>query len=157
MFARTRHRMVCSAKGTVNASRSLPLTVALLGLALAGCASAPTDPAADAMYHVGQNDAFGAAQDDASLRAAAQPAAAPLTAEQQSTLDKEYAVGENDAFGAAHTADAIAAQRDYGRVVSTVPMVAGKRDILGDGGAQDALAKETYPLGTSLNDFGGKN
>lgn len=157
MLARTRDRMARSAKGTVDASRSLPLVVALLGLALAGCATGPADPAADAMYHVGQNDAFGATQDDASLRAAAEPAAAPLTAEQQRTLDKEYSVGANDAFGATHTADAIAAQRDYGRVVSSVPMVAGKRDILGDGGAQDALAKQMYPLGTSLNDFGGKN
>jgi hypothetical protein len=157
MSARNRRRLARAANGTVTSPRSLLVMFALLGLALAGCATGPTDPALDAMYHVGQNDAFGATQDDASLHAAAQPPAAPLTAEQQGTLDKQYAVGRNDAFGATRTTQAITAQRDYGRVVATVPMVAGKRDILGDGGAQDALAKQMYPLGTSLNDFGGKN
>ncbi len=134
--------------------------LALSGLALAGCATGPADPnrqALDALYHVGQNDAFGAAQDDATLRAAAQPPAAPLTAEQQKALDKEFAVGQNDAFGATQTTVPIVAQRDYGRVAATVPMVGGRRDLLGDGGAQDALARQMFPLGTSADDFGGKN
>jgi hypothetical protein len=139
---------------------SLSVMLAVSGLALASCASGPTDPntqTLNSMYHVGQNDAFGAAQDSASLHAAAQPPSAPLTAEQKSTLDKEFAVGQNDAFGATHTSDAIVAQRDYSRLAATVPMVGGKRDLLGDGGAQDAMAKQMFPLGTSINDFGGRN
>lgn len=143
-------------------SRLTPMIVlAASGLALAACAGGPADPhqqALDAMYNVGQNNAFGAGQDADSLRAAAQPAAtAPLTAEQQKTLDGDFHVGQNNAFGATHSTDAIMAQRDYGRLAATVPMVGGKRDLVGDGGAQDAMAKEMYPLGTSVDDFGGHN
>ncbi|MGO8917008.1 MAG: hypothetical protein ACLQJR_13980 [Stellaceae bacterium] len=142
-------------------SPSVLVVLAASGLALAACSSGPTDPnrqALDAIYHIGQNDAFGAAQDDATLRAAAQPPAAPLTAEQKSTLDKDFNVGQNDAFGAAHSDDAIVAQQNYAaHVAATVPMVNGKRDLLGDGGAQDAMAKQMFPLGTSAEDFGGKN
>jgi hypothetical protein len=139
---------------------TLTVMLAASGLALASCAAGTPDPNSqtlNSMYHVGQNDAFGATQDDAALHAAAQPPAAALTAEQQGTLDKEYAVGQNDAFGATHTADSIVAQRDYSRLAATVPMVGGKRDLLGDGGAQDAMAKQMFPLGTSVNDFGGRN
>lgn len=135
--------------------------LAASAIALASCASGSADPrqeALDSLYGVGQNDAFGARQDAASLRAAAQPAAGPLTARQQNTLDREYSVGQNTDFGANHTDDAVLAQRDdAARLAATVPMVAGKRDVVGDGGAQDALAHEMYPLGTSINDFGGRN
>ncbi|MGO8915871.1 MAG: hypothetical protein ACLQJR_08190 [Stellaceae bacterium] len=140
---------------------SVLVMLAAAGLALAACSTGAADPnrqALDAMYHVGQNDAFGAAQDDATLPAAAQPPTAPLTAEQRGTLDKDFNVGQNDAFGATHTTDSIVAQQNYAaHVAATVPMVGGKRDLLGDGGAQDAMARQMFPLGTSINDFGGKN
>lgn len=135
--------------------------LAASGLALAACAAGPADPnqqALNAIYHVGQNNDFGAAQDDASRLAATQPPSAPLTAEQRNTLDREFNVGQNNAFGAAQTDATVVAQRDYAaRVAATVPMVGGKRDILGDGGAQDAMAQQMFPLGTSINDFGGRN
>jgi hypothetical protein len=30
---------------------------------------------------------------------------------------------------------------------------AGKRDLLGDGGHQDAIARQMFPLGTAANDW----
>ena len=135
-----------------------PLVVlAVSGLALAACASSAENPQTrelNAMYHVGQNNDFGAAQDAESLRAAAMPPSAPLTAEQRNTLDQEFNVGQNTAFGAEHSDDSLVAQREYNAMVAgTVPMVNGKRDLLGDGGAQDALARKMFPLGTSANNY----
>jgi hypothetical protein len=106
------------------------------------------------IYHVGQNNDFGAQQDAVVRRAAAAPSSAPLTAAQQNALNKEFRVGQNNDFGAGQDSQPVLSQRNYqSRVASTVPMVGGKRDLLGGGGQQDELANEIYQPGRN-NDFG---
>ena len=43
-----------------------------------------------------------------------------------------------------------ARQREYDRLASTVPMVGGKRDLVGNGGHQDNLANEIYQPGHTV-------
>jgi hypothetical protein len=106
------------------------------------------------IYHVGQNSDFGAQQDAAVRGAAAAPSSAPLTAAQQKALNKEFRVGQNNDFGADQNSQSVLSQRSYqSRVASTVPMVGGKRDLVGGGGQQDELANEIYQPGQN-NDFG---
>jgi len=83
------------------------------------------------------------------LRAARAAPVATLTAEQRQTLDAEFRIGQNNDFGAASARRPEQAIIDYPRVASTVPMVGGKRDLLGDGGAQDELARQMFPLGAA--------
>jgi hypothetical protein len=106
------------------------------------------------IYHVGQNNDFGTQRDAAVRRAAAAPSSAPLTAAQQNALNKEFKVGQNSDFGADKDSQSLRSQRNYqSRVASTVPMVGGKRDLVGGGGQQDELANEIYQPGQN-NDFG---
>ena len=100
------------------------------------------------IYQVGQNNDFGAQQDAAGRRAAAAPNTAPLTAAQQKALTEEFRVGQNDDFGAGRASQPGLSQRDYqSRVASTVPMVGGKRDLVGADGQQNELAREIYTPG----------
>ena len=114
-----------------------------------GCAGGPTpSTAAEQLYHTGQNDAFGAQQDAAVRSAATAPRGAALTAEQQKTLGETFRVGQNNDFGADRTSQPMQALQDYqSRLASTVPMVGGKRDIVGAGGQQDTLARDIYTPG----------
>lgn len=106
------------------------------------------------IYHVGQNNDFGAQQDTAVRRAAAAPSSTQLTAAQQNALNKAFRVGQNNDFGADHDSQSVLSQQNYqSRVASTVPMVGGKRDLVGGGGQQDELANEIYQPGLNT-DFG---
>lgn len=61
-------------------------------------------------------------------------------------LEKEFRRGQNNDFGAGAPQPAQII-RDYPRTASTVPMVAGKRDLIGNGGSQDDLVREIYNPG----------
>jgi hypothetical protein len=135
----------------LRAALTLALALPLASTALAQQANL------NQVYHVGQNDAFGAQQDNAVLRAARiGPSAPALTAEQRSTLEKTYRVGENSDFGADRTDQPVMAQRDYqSRVAAGVPLVGGKRDLVGMHGPQDDLARQIYSPGHFMVGIGG--
>jgi hypothetical protein len=100
------------------------------------------------IYHPGQNNDFGAQRDGMVHHAAAAPNTALSTAAQQKTLTEQFRVGQNNDFGASRASEPVLSQRDYrSRVASTVPMVGGERDLVGDGGQQDELAREIYTPG----------
>lgn len=135
-------------------SISLRLATATAGVALGLALAAPAiaqQAELEQLYHAGEYDAFGA-QHDASLRSARSAQSAPLTAAQRDALESEYRTGQESSFDAGQTTQPLYALRDYkARVVaSTVPMVGGKRDLIGDHGAQDALADQIYRPGSRM-------
>jgi hypothetical protein len=118
------------------------------GLALSTALAIPMSSAAFAQV-AGENDAFGSQQQNAALRAAQSARSPALTAEQRGTLNDAFKVGQNDAFGSSRASQPTLSGEDYqSRLASTVPMVAGKRDLVGSGGHQDALANEIYQPGS---------
>jgi hypothetical protein len=100
------------------------------------------------IYHVGQNNDFGAQQDAAVRAASAAPSATPLTTAQRKVLDDAFQVGRNNDFGGGIAQQPVYAQRDVqSRFASTVPMVQGKPDAVGASGPQDDLARQIYTPG----------
>lgn len=136
-------------------SNSLRLATAAAGIALALASAAPGIACAQPvdlqkLYHTGENDDFGA-RHDASLRAARSARAAPLTATQRNAQQSAYRTGQETSFDAGQTAQAlVAAGAANAQVASTAPTAGGKRDIIGDHGAQDALAREIYQPGSRM-------
>jgi hypothetical protein len=141
-----------SARFMARAAVLLPLAIAA-----ASCSSGRSSPVAylDQVYRPGQNTDFGAQQESVARRAASTlPTGAPLTAEQRRSLDRIYAVGQSTDFGADHAQQPVAALRDVqSRFASTVPMVAGKPDLVGGGGPQDDLAKQIYHTGHDITEM----
>lgn len=136
-------------------SMSLRLATAAAGLALGLTLAAPGAALAQQvdlqkLYHTGENDDFGA-QHDASLRTARSVRSDALTAAQRDALESQYRTGQETSFDAGQAAQPLVAQRAYdARVASTAPTVGGKPDIIGDHGAQDALANEIYQPGSRM-------
>lgn len=136
-------------------SNSLRLATAAAGLAFGLAFAVPGAALAQPvdlqkLYHTGENDDFGA-QHDASLRTARSVRSDALTASQREALESEYRTGQETSFDAGQTSQPLVAQRAYdARVASTVPSVGGKRDLIGDHGAQDALANEIYQPGSRM-------
>jgi hypothetical protein len=127
---------------------TLALTVAGASGALAQSAQGPSEAQLQQLYHTGENIGFNAPQDHA-IAAARSAQTVPMTAAQQQTLASEYRTGAENSFDPGLTNRPVLAQRDYGaRVASTVPTVGGKRDLIGDHGAQDALANQIYQPGS---------
>jgi hypothetical protein len=127
-------------------ARVAALSVALLVPAASGAFAQQST--LEQIYQPGVNNAFGAQSERQVLRAAQAPATAPLTAEQRRGLEKEFKTGQNDAFGAASAPQPTQLIQEYSRTASTVPVVGGKRDLVGDGGYQDELAREIYQPGS---------
>ena len=73
----------------------------------------------------------------------------------QAYLDQIYRPGEYDAFGAQTQDQIVRDARSYpsSRLAAGVPMVSGKPDILGNGGPQDDLARETYEPGHDITEM----
>ncbi len=138
-------------------STRFQLKTAVAGAALALAVALPASSAAFAqssqaqlqqLYHAGQYDAFGA-QHDYSIRAARSARSPGLTANQRAPLESEYRTGEESSFDAGQTSGPLTALRGYSsRVASSVPMVNGHRDLIGDHGPQDALANQIYQPGS---------
>jgi hypothetical protein len=126
---------------------SLALVLVASGLAASTAFAQQAD--LNQLYHTGQNTDFGAQQDASVLRAAgAAPSTTPLTAEQTKTLTDAFRVGQNDAFGAGRDSQPGLSLREYqSRIASTAPTI-GKRDLVGDHGRQDQLAREIYQPGS---------
>jgi hypothetical protein len=130
-------------------ARAAALAAALLVPAASGSLAQQAD--LNEIYHPGVNDNFGALSERQILHAAAAaPDKAALAVEQRRALENEFRTGQNNAFGEANAPQPAQLIQEYARTASTVPVVGGKRDLVGNGGSQDELAREIYQPGSHL-------
>jgi hypothetical protein len=109
--------------------------VATLALALAPVAHA--------------DDEYGTGHNAVIAQAASSQSAPSLSARQVEQLNDAFKVGQNDAFGGARSSQlAPVPQGSDSRLASTSRTISGKADVVGAGGAQDALANEIYQPGS---------
>jgi len=98
------------------------------------------------------DDEYGTQHETVVSQAASSIPSAPLSVAQSNALSDAFKVGQNDAFGAARSSQlAPAAQSYMGRLASSAAAVNGKRDLVGAGGAQDALANAIYQPGSGTD------
>ncbi len=123
-------------------SRFSPLArIATLALALA--------PIAGVAY---ADDEYGTGHAAVIAQAASSQPTAPLTAAQVAQLNDVFKVGQNDAFGGARSSQlAPVPQSTPSRLASMSRTIDGKVDVVGAGGAQDALAVEIYHPGSGTD------
>jgi hypothetical protein len=128
------------------------LALALVVPAASAAIAQQNTAALQQMYHTGQNDDFGA-QHDLSISAARSVSAEPLSPADRAMLQSEYQRGNENAFTPGVTGPALTAQRrdDRSPLASNAPMVAGKPDLVGEHGSQDAIANQIYQPGSRLS------
>lgn len=115
--------------------------IATLALALA--------PVAGVAY---ADDEYGTGHAAVIAQAASSQPAAPLTAAQVAQLNDVFKVGQNDAFGGARSSQlAPVPQATPSRLASMSRTIDGRVDVVGAGGAQDALAVEIYHPGSGTD------
>ena len=115
--------------------------IATLALALA--------PIAGVAY---ADDEYGTGHAAVIAQAASSQPAAPLTAAQVAQLNDVFKVGQNDAFGGARSSQlAPVPQATPSRLASMSRTIDGRVDVVGAGGAQDALAVEIYHPGSGTD------
>ena len=115
--------------------------IATLALALA--------PIAGVAY---ADDEYGTGHAAVIAQAASSQPTAPLTAAQVAQLNDVFKVGQNDAFGGARSSQlAPVPQSTPSRLASMSRTIDGKVDVVGAGGAQDALAVEIYHPGSGTD------
>ncbi len=96
------------------------------------------------------DDEYGTGHDSVIRQAAASSPSAPLGIAQVQTLNETFKVGQNDAFGGSRSSQLAPSVESYtDRVASMAP--GGKRDVVGAGGEQDALATEIYHPGNGTD------
>jgi hypothetical protein len=97
------------------------------------------------------DDEYGTQHETVISQAASSTPSAPLSVAQSNALSDAFKVGQNDAFGASRSAQLAPVGESYvGRLASTDGS-AGKRDLVGAGGAQDELARAIYQPGTGTD------
>jgi len=96
-----------------------------------------------------QAQAFGGSVDARAARTSASPRTAPLDSATEAALQAQYGTGKSNAFGASVGPDPIhAAATSRGtRLATTSSKPPGDTDLIGSGGAQDALARDIYKPG----------
>ena len=114
--------------------------VATLALALAPLAGVAY---ADDEYNTGHAAVIAQA-------ALSQPAA-PLSANQVATLNDAFKVGQNDAFGGATSSQLAPVTLGSPSRVASLSRTIGQTDLVGSGGAQDALAVAIYHPGSGTD------
>ncbi|HET7594832.1 MAG TPA: hypothetical protein VFK49_05215 [Stellaceae bacterium] len=98
------------------------------------------------------DDEYGTGHAAVIAQAASSQPTAPLTAAQVAQLNDVFKVGQNDAFGGARSSQlAPVPQATASRLASMSRTVDGKIDVVGAGGAQDALAVEIYHPGSGTD------
>jgi hypothetical protein len=134
-----RHRHPMNGRTTIMTTRFASLArIATLSLALAA-------PFAGSAF---ADDEYGTGHAAVIAQAAISQHAAPLSAGQVASLNDAFKVGQNDAFGGARSSQlAPVAQGSQSRLASMSRMV-GNADLVGSGGAQDALAVEIHHPGS---------
>ncbi len=104
-------------------------------------------PLAGAAY---ADDEYGTGHDSVIRQAAASSPSAPLSVAQVQALNEAFQVGQNDAFGGSRSSQLAPSALSYtGRIASTG--LAGKRDVVGAGGAQDELANVIFHPGSGTD------
>ena len=93
------------------------------------------------------DDEYGTGHESVIRQAAVSSPSAPLSVAQVQALNGAFKVGQNDAFGGSRSSQLAPSAESYtGKIASTA--LAGKRDVVGAGGAQDALATEIFHPGS---------
>jgi hypothetical protein len=116
--------------------------IATLSLALAA-------PFATVAY---ADDEYGTGHSAVIAQAAASQPSAPLSSAQVAKLNDEFKVGQNDAFGGARSSVlAPVPLSTPSRLATLSRTVDGKVDVVGNHGAQDALATQIYTPGTGTD------
>jgi len=96
------------------------------------------------------DDEYGTGHAAVIAQAAASQPAAELSTRQAEQLYDAFKVGQNDAFGAARSSQlAPVPQANTSRLASTSRMVGS--DLVGSGGAQDALAGQIHHPGSGTD------
>lgn len=97
------------------------------------------------------DDEYGTGHETVIHQAAVSAPGAALSVTQTQALGDAFKVGQNDVFGASRSSQLAPSAESYaGRVASTVAG-SGKRDLVGAGGAQDALASEIFHPGSGTD------
>lgn len=115
--------------------------IATLSLALAAPVAGPA--LADDEYGTGHAAVI--------AQAAASPHAAPLSAEQVAALNDAFKVGQNDAFGGATSSQLAPVALGSPSRLASMGRGIGSTDLVGNGGAQDALAVSIYHPGSGTD------
>ena len=98
------------------------------------------------------DDEYGTQHETVISQAASSLPSAPLSIAQSSALSDAFKVGQNDAFGASRSSQLAPVGQSYiGRLASSSAAVSGQRDLVGAGGAQDALANAIYHPGSGTD------
>jgi hypothetical protein len=115
--------------------------IATLSLALAGpfAGSALAD------------DEYGSGHAAVIAQAAASQPSAPLSATQVAALDNTFRVGQNDVFGGARSSQLAPVTAGSASRLASMSRSIGQTDLVGSGGAQDALAIEIYHPGSGTD------
>jgi hypothetical protein len=84
-------------------------------------------------------------------QAAASQPSAPLNAAQVAALNDAFKVGQNDAFGGARSSQLAPVSLGSWSRLASMSRSIGQTDLVGSGGAQDALAVEIYHPGSGTD------
>ncbi|HEX7967703.1 MAG TPA: hypothetical protein VF502_05750 [Stellaceae bacterium] len=96
------------------------------------------------------DDEYGTGHETVIRQAAASHPSASLSVAQTRALDEAFKVGQNDAFGASRSSQLAPSVESYTGKVASIAL-AGKRDVVGAGGAQDALANQIFHPGSGTD------
>jgi hypothetical protein len=97
------------------------------------------------------DDEYGTGHAAVIAQAAASQATAPLSADQVATLSDAFKVGQNDAFGGARSSQLAPVPQGSPSRLASLSRAIGPTDLVGSGGAQDALAVAIYHPGSGTD------
>ena len=97
------------------------------------------------------DDEYGTGQAAVIAQAAASQPSAPLNGAQVGALNDAFKVGQNDAFGGARSSQLAPATLGSPSRLASMSHSLGQTDLVGSGGAQDALAIAIYHPGSGTD------
>ena len=97
------------------------------------------------------DDEYGSGHSAVIAQAATSQHAAPLSTAQVAALDNAFKVGQNDAFGGARASQLAPVTLGSPSRLASMGHSIGSTDLVGSGGAQDALAVSIYHPGSGTD------
>lgn len=97
------------------------------------------------------DDEYGTGHAAVIAQAAASQPSAPLSAAQVAALNDAFKVGQNDAFGGARSSQLAPVTLGSPSRIASMSRSIGQTDLVGNGGAQDALAVAIYHPGSGTD------
>jgi|SRR6185437_775790 hypothetical protein len=97
------------------------------------------------------DDEYGTGHAAVIAQAASSQHAAPLSADQVAKLNNDFKVGQNDAFGGARSSQLAPVTLGSPSRLASMGHSVGSTDLVGSGGAQDALAVSIYHPGSGTD------